>query len=371
MGKKITIFLFFITIFGISAVTFIAKDREFSEMENRTLSKGPEFSYEKLISGEFADSLETYLSDQLVLKDYLVMLKNNTDLLSGKDKLGEVYYSEGRYIRNFTENKEQIDKNLMFINSWIANNNISEDKVSFVLIPTASYVYNDLLPKGHVSDSEDDTFSYVEEKFSGNVISMQNIFNDVKNEDIYYKTDHHWTMYGAFLGYEYLMKEIGLESISLEEFETIKLEEEFLGSLHSQAPLFTAKGDEVTFYDYKDLDYTVTYETEDGEKSSFLVEENFEIKDKYTALFGGNYGRLTITNNDNPDGKKLIVFKDSYSNSLIPYLISHYSEIEVIDLRYSAFRPGYYSDKTDYDVMFIYNTDFINTDNSFVKLLNF
>lgn len=372
MGKKITITLFLVTIFTLSVITFVAKDREFSEMENRTLSGKPEFSGEKLLAGEFADDLEKYLSDQLFLKDNLVMLKNSVDFISGKDMLGGVYYHYGRYIRNFEEDEAQVNKNMMFINNWITKNEISSDKVSFVLAPTASYVFNEYLPDSSLSDNEKDTFDLIEKSFNGKFISLKEAMeNTNKSMNVYYKTDHHWTMEGAYYGYKEVMNVLGKEAKALSSFREITLDEKFMGSLYSQAPLFGVEGDTVTFYDYKDLDYTITYENDGKVVNSFLVKENFDIKDKYTALFGGNYGRMTITNNDNPDGPKLIIFKDSYANSIMPYLISHYSVIEVIDLRYTAMRPGFYNDKKDYEVMFIYNTDFINTDNNFVKLMNF
>lgn len=37
---------------------------------------------------------------------------------------------------------------------------------------------------------------------------------------------------------------------------------------------------------------------------------------------------------DGPSEKKLLVVKDSYANSLIPFLTQHYGEIDVVDLRY-------------------------------------
>ena len=80
---------------------------------------------------------------------------------------------------------------------------------------------------------------------------------------------------------------------------------------------------------------------------------------------------MIITNHDNSEGEKLIIFKDSYTNSILPYLIGDYSVIEVVDLRYSSPMAGFFKDKEDYKVMFIYNADFINTDNSFVKLYNY
>ncbi|MBP3337836.1 MAG: hypothetical protein J6L69_00345 [Lachnospiraceae bacterium] len=372
MGKKITIFLFIATIFTLSIVTFVAKDREFSEMENRVLSGKPEFSAEKLLSGEFASNLETYLADQMFLKDNFVMLKNSYDLLCGKDMLGEVYYCDDRYIRNFEENEKQSSRNILLINEWLKKNNIPKDKASFVLAPTASYVYNEQLPSINSCDDESNTFDLIEDAFLGKFISLKDVMADADvDADIYYKTDHHWTMMGAYLGYEEVMKQLDKEPISLEDMKEVKLDELFYGSLHSQAPLLFVEGEEVVYYDYKDLDYTITYVAEDEETKTFLVEDKFDVKDKYTALFGGNFGRMTIINHDNPDGDKLIIFKDSYANSIIPYLISNYSVIEVIDLRYVVMIPGFYSDKTDYDVMFIYNTDFINTDNSFVKLMSF
>lgn len=374
MGKKITIFLFIITIFSLSVVTLFGKNKTFSEIENRTLSGKPELSVEKIASGEFADNLEVYLSDQLFLKEHFVMLKNESELIAGKDKLGEVYLSDdGRYIRNFVENTSQIEKNILFINKSLEKNGISKDRVFFVLIPTASYVYNDKLPKTNLSDSEENTFKVVEEnlKNTARFISLKDVFNDVKDENIYYNTDHHWTMLGAYYGYEYLMESLGKEVRPLSDFKEVKLDEKFYGSLYSQAPLFFTKADEVVFYDYKNLNYTIEYVKEGEKRDSFLVEEKFEVKDKYTALFGGNYGRMIITNHDNSEGEKLIIFKDSYTNSILPYLIGDYSVIEVVDLRYSSPMAGFFKDKEDYKVMFIYNADFINTDNSFVKLYNY
>jgi hypothetical protein len=60
---------------------------------------------------------------------------------------------------------------------------------------------------------------------------------------------------------------------------------------------------------------------------------NLTKKDKYTVFFNGNHGLIRITT-DNTEGRRLLIVKDSYANSLIPLLTSHFSEIDVIDLRY-------------------------------------
>ena len=47
----------------------------------------------------------------------------------------------------------------------------------------------------------------------------------------------------------------------------------------------------------------------------------------------GNHGLTDINNQDQPSGRKLLVLKDSFGNSLVPLLLPHFSRIMVIDLR--------------------------------------
>lgn len=75
------------------------------------------------------------------------------------------------------------------------------------------------------------------------------------------------------------------------------------------------------------------YVDEQQRADSMYVMGNLTKKDKYTVFFNGNHGLIRITTG-NPDGRRLLIVKDSYANSLIPFLTTHFSEIDVIDLRY-------------------------------------
>ena len=79
--------------------------------------------------------------------------------------------------------------------------------------------------------------------------------------------------------------------------------------------------------------YTVTYVDEEKTADSLYAMEQLLRKDKYAVFLNGNHARIHIKT-ANPSGRKLLVVKDSYANSLIPFLIKHFSEIHVIDLRY-------------------------------------
>ncbi len=370
MKQKLTITLFLVTIFGFSIAMAIVPDRTFSDMENRVLSSFPEFSFKRLVNGEYAQELESYLTDQIVFKDALVVAKNQWDRIIGKKCFGDVYYVDGRYLQAHSYHDEQLRQNIGYIGKWCEDAQVREKY--FLLAPTAVQVY-DVLPYGAVSEDGIKTYEAVKSQladFTGVTYPVETMKSH-DGEAIYYNTDHHWTMQGAYYGYTQLAEVMGLDAVGIERFRRIDLEEGFFGSLYSQAPLLGVEADEVVFYDYSSLAYTVSIDMTDITRDSFLFEENFSVKDKYTSLFNGNYGKITVTNHSNEakDKGTLLVFKDSYANSLVPYLIHNYREIVMIDMRfYSDSCKELYEDTKADTVLFIYNTDFINTDSNFWKL---
>lgn len=370
MKHKITTALFLVTIFGFAIATLVVKDRAFSDMENRVLNQFPQFTMKRFTSGEFSNDLEKYFADQIVMKDALVVTKNQWDRLLGKKSFGNVYYAGGRYMQVHKYDEDLLAKNVSYINKFCETNNVK--KAYFLLAPTAVQVYGNELPAGAGSDDGNLTFEYLKANLKVKSVTYPiNVLKNAADEKIYYTTDHHWTMAGAYYGYSEFAKNAKLNPVQLMDFKRIDLEEKFMGSLYSQAPLMGITGDEVEFYDYSNLDYSVKIDSSGEERNSYLFEENFAIKDKYISLFNGNYGKIIITNNsEEAKGKgTLLVFKDSYANSVIPYLIGNYEKIVMMDLRYYTQKCMELYGETQADaVAFIYNTDFINTDSNFWKL---
>ena len=370
MKEKIITGLFLVTIFGFSIATFVTKDREFSEMENRMLQQTPEFTMKRLVSGDYGDDLEKYLSDQIVIKDSLVIAKNEWDGLTGKSRIGNVYYTNTkRYIQEHKNDDELLGDNVEEIAQWFKSSAIG--KKYFLLAPTAAEIYGDELPNGNLNESCEETYQRIKTSLSGvaQLVYPKDILMENKASSIYYKTDHHWTMSGAKLAYDRLAAAMGITPCAMSDFKEIKPNETFYGSLYSQAPLLGVEGDDVTFYDYNNLKYTVSYPDMGTEYSSFIFEDNLKIKDKYTALFNGNVGRIVIENKSMANGPTLIVFKDSYANSIVPYLVGNYKRIVMVDLRFFNGNVKMLVDEVKADAaLFIYNTDFVNTDNNFWKL---
>jgi len=78
---------------------------------------------------------------------------------------------------------------------------------------------------------------------------------------------------------------------------------------------------------------TVDYVEEEQSTNSMYAMDNVKKKDKYTVFFNGNHSLIQLKTS-HWEGKKLLVVKDSYANSFVPFLTSHFSEIYMVDLRY-------------------------------------
>ena len=89
-----------------------------------------------------------------------------------------------------------------------------------------------------------------------------------------------------------------------------------------------------------------------------------ETRDKYALFFGGNHAQIKISTPTETDNT-LLVLKDSYANSFIPFLAQHYRKIIMIDPRY------YFGDleqlmqvENVQEILYLYNANTFFTDTS-------
>ncbi len=382
----IVICLFLVFVFGFCFFGILQKDRDFSEMENRTLQKFPEVSYERIKNGEFTKEFETYMSDQVFLKDELVSVKTVSDLAFLKSRQNDVYFgSDGFYLKDFSENDEQIDKNVGYINTF-ADKLPKDVSVSFLLAPNAVSVLEDKLPLINDTDDQAEAAKRIENSLSDRVrfVCPLDEFKERSDKDeLYYHTDHHWTTKGAELGFDALMKRMG-ESVPEADFTIEKLPD-FYGTMYSQAPYALAQSDTVLLPSQIGSEITVSYEEPQGDhtapmactetegvltKRGLFADELKTVKDKYATFMGGNFTRLRISSDGAAEDERVLIVKDSYCNSMMPYFCTKYKDITVCDLRYFGMNTQPLSQLIEErgikKVILVYNIDFINSDNSFV-----
>jgi len=205
--------------------------------------------------------------------------------------------------------------------------------ISVLIAPTAAeFMYNPQLKK--LSASQQKAISEVYNRLKSGVTQVDALamLRNHTEDDLYFRTDHHWTATGAYYGYAAYMKATGQTPIPLETYAKEEIPG-FLGSLYSATLSKQLQEQPDTIVIYKPTvkhDYTVHYA---GPLKMDLLDMNHaQKKNKYRIFLSGDrpWGRITTDANN---GKRLAVIKDSYGNALIPFLLPHYGEIYVIDPR--------------------------------------
>lgn len=336
MNKKASwaisaVFLVFIAFFFLWNI--ITPDIEFSERENRYLETLPEFSFEALFSGELITAFETYSTDQFPYRDGWITLKAALELAAGKDENNGVYLCENdTLIESFeAPDDETLSKNMTSINTLTEHAGVP---VYFALVPGKSDIYAALLPDYTPNDSQLALIETVYAQSDAQTIDIYSALSTHKDEYIYYRTDHHWTTLGAYYGYAALCEAMGIVPASLESFAPQTVSDHFYGTTYSSSGFSWIQPDKIDLY-VEDPGTLKIQNYMDGSAADGVLYDLSYLnkKDQYSMFLGGNTPLLQIQTGLQ-DGERLLVLRDSYADSMAPFLLSHFSEIHMIDLRY-------------------------------------
>ena len=342
------VFLFF--IYGVAIANLLVKDRTFSEMEKRILAQCPGFTVEGLLSGTFREDYETYVADQFVARDSFVKVKSLGERLQGKRVNNGVYYGKDGYLaEQLTELDEvQLRKNMAAVKRFVEHlhaqelqekNEQTSTQVSFLLIPGSVAVneerFSGFLPE---VDQEGVIEELYDELAGMNVtcVDLYSMLKDHQNEELFYRTDHHWTSLGAYYGYLAFMeaKGNGAKAVPLSEYEETVRSENFYGTLYSRSGAFWIKPDHISTYVPEEGIYVERLEGNSVKQSELYVDEWLSKGDQYSMFLGGNQP-LGVIDTGREELPKLLVIRDSFFDSMAPFLTPHYSQIHMIDFRYN------------------------------------
>lgn len=342
-------------LFGFLSLSLIAKDKAFSELENRNLASLPAISAESILDGSYQESLEVYIADQFPLRSQFVALKSTSEyLLQKKENNGVFIGADNYFLQNFeAPNMELAEKNAAYINTLA-----QELNVYMLLAPTATKILEDKLPAFAAPYDEGAYINDFKSLLSNNVnfVPVLETLSSHRLEEIYYKTDHHWTTLGAYYAYTSFAEAASLSVMPLEDFTRETLTTEFLGTLFSKGNFSYAEPDSIEiFKNNTSQNLEVTYIADNITTDTLYAPSHLETKDKYSFFLDGNHPLITIKT-DADNGKKLLIVKDSYANSLIPFLTPYYEEIHIMDLRLLTMPVLSYAKENNLsDVLLLYN----------------
>lgn len=400
-AEVLTVSLITAFILCFSVWCLVAPKQTFSENENRALASWPVYSFTALKDGSYMSGIQTYLSDHFPLRDPFMTLKTKYEMLTGREEINDIYLAkDGYYIEAYKTPKQQKKIITQFQKLQDAITTDAKQNVRVMLVPTAISTYNAKLPgsapdRGVLRqvDTMDEIYATLPNmqkvdawsalqtaaaqeatdhtRASGNADGAQPVADAVDAGSdtsdptgLYYHTDHHWTTHGAYVGYQAYCGASGLSPIPEADFQKTCVTTDFHGTIFSKLHDSTVPGDTITLYENPANRLTVSY-PDTGEVTDTLYNRDYLAqKDKYSMFLNNLHPLVEITNETADSDRQLVLIKDSYANSMVPFLVNHYQKIYVFDTRYYRFGPSSFINEHPEvtDVLLLYNMNTIDTD---------
>ena len=360
--------IFILCLFGVMLVNIIIPDREMSEEENRMLASKPKLTFSTLVNGDFMEQYEEYLSDQFAGRDLWHRMKVALDRFGGSRMENGIYIGkDGQLLQDIqVPDQEHLSENLDAIKEFTET--YQDIPVTMILVPDAACILNDRLPWLASVEDQNQMISMVEQSLGDSVTwgDAASALNKHKREKIYYLTDHHWTSLGAFYTFQEAATALGIEEDVSDKFLSYTVSDSFNGVLASESGAGLGTEENIDIYVPRegDNDVIVNYVNESKRTTSLYDSSKLETKDQYGVFLGGNTSLIDIRTVSTSQ-KRLLVVKDSFANSFIPFLAPYYREIVVVDPRYySGTIADIMSSYRITDALFLYSGNSFFTDNS-------
>jgi len=345
----------------------VTPDTGFSQIENRYLQSLPALSIETGANGSFMTDFETYTTDQFPLRDLWVSTKAWCERLSGKQENNGVYFGSFHTLINRVDpfGQTSLEKAAEYLNTMHDGLDVP---LYFGLIPSAAAIWADRLPQGAPTTDEQAVISDFYATLSVDTLPLSEALSQHSGEDIYYRTDHHWTSLGAYYGYTALTQAMGLTPVPLDHYERTTVARDFYGTIYSSSGVRWVPADQINTYVPAQQLSVTSYFAGTPEEGQLYVPESLSEKDKYTYFLGG-VQPLCIIETELTDAPSVLIIRDSYSDCLAPFLTAHFSRIHLLDLRYYNMGIGSYVAEHDIDcVVVLYSLSNFVSDGNLFKL---
>lgn len=371
----ISIFLAFtVAFFGLF---LILPKAEYSSSEKRYLAKTPEVSFENFFEGKLTTALEGgenggYIPDHFPFRTFFVGVNAYWNLLTGSTASNGYYYGDDGYIITKPASTNRADKNLELINRFSA----SFDEVGLMIVPSAGYMLDSKLPKVHADYPDEQVYELINKNKAENirVYDLCEDFGDhvVSDEQIFYKTDHHWTSLGAFTAYGRFCENKGIDYTAKDKF-TVSVYENFYGTTYSSSGYFLREPDTLEIWENKEFADSIKVSITEGTKTdtfdSIYFENHLTEDDMYPVFLDGNHALVTVENSKAKSEDTILLIKDSFAHCAAPFFAENYAKVIMVDLRYYKLPVTELTESEGVDeILFLYGMNNFCTDTNLAYL---
>ncbi len=211
-------------------------------------------------------------------------------------------------------------------------------------VPLSSMYYLPSSYKSNAAEQQRD-LEYLEGLFSSKVtvVNADKILRSHVNENIFLRTDHHWTYLGVYYCMQEFARVAGVPFTDLSEY-TVKSKDGYVGSFYSYFGMKSLKDHPETFVYYisPHKDVRVKYYDQDnfslrsdikGSDETNAYFENMSVSSSYSiAMYFDDV--MSIANTNAGTGRRLLIIKDSFGDPTPSFLFGSFDRIVMIDPRY-------------------------------------
>ena len=355
-------------------LNLIVSDKEMSEEENRMLAGSPRLSWSSLVSGDFMTKYETYLADQFAGRNFWRSIKVGLSGLGGSRQEEDILIGKDDYLMEeiVSPDQDTLMENLEAIRQFAKRSR--DIQTYMLLVPNAANIMRDRLPAFATVSDQSRMFAQVKRELGEDVewLDAAEALKKHAGEQIYYKTDHHWTSLGAFYTFSQVAEQMQIKTDVSSGFVSYPISTTFNGMLAAKSGCRMDVREDIHMYVPRDTDndVVVNYVDEQRKTASLYDSSKLKTRDQYAVFLGENTSVVDIKP-VSESKRRLLLIKDSYANSFVPFLTPYFREIVLVDPRYYS---GTIEDIMDTyrisDVLYLYSGNTFFQDNNLKGVLS-
>ncbi|MCI9329081.1 MAG: hypothetical protein HFH22_04500 [Ruminococcus sp.] len=355
-------------------LNLIVSDKEMSEEENRMLAGSPRLSWSSLVSGDFMTKYETYLADQFAGRNFWRSIKVGLSGLGGSRQEEDILIGKDDYLMEeiVSPDQDTLMENLEAIRQFAKRSR--DIQTYMLLVPNAANIMRDRLPAFATVSDQSRMFAQVKRELGEDVewLDAAEALKKHAGEQIYYKTDHHWTSLGAFYTFSQVAEQMQIKTDVSSGFVSYPISTTFNGMLAAKSGCRMDVREDIYMYVPRDTDndVVVNYVDEQRKTASLYDSSKLKTRDQYAVFLGENTSVVDIKT-VSESKRRLLLIKDSYANSFAPFLTPYFREIVLVDPRYYS---GTIEDIMDTyrisDVLYLYSGNTFFQDNNLKGVLS-
>lgn len=346
----------------LSLSLWFGPKEDYTYAERRKLAQMPEISPMSVMSGKFMGAFEDFTLDQFPLRDTFRKLKsqfhykvlnqsdNNGIYLVG-DVVAKIEYPLNESSVTYVAERLQ----------WVYDTYLQDTncKVYASVVPDKGYYL--AAQNGYPSMDYDAMFTQYRQALPW--AAYVDLIDCLDPND-YYRTDTHWRQERIYDAAQRLLEAMDMPTPTLESYTPVTVETPFYGVYFGQTALPMEPEEMVTLQNTR-LSQCRVFDFMTGEYTQVYNMDKLESPDLYDVFLSGGQPLLTIENPNAQTDRELIIFRDSFGSAIAPLLVSDYSKVTLVDLRYiPADQLVYYLTFDDQDVLFLYSTLILNNGRS-------